>query len=279
MTTSITLLVLLAAFLHAFWNAVVRGAGDKTIALGLIALGHLVPGVLIAARAPLPNAEAIPYMVASVIIHWIYFYLLNTAYRLGDLSVIYPISRGAAPVMVGLVAQFWVGEVLPLSAWIGIICVSAGIVLLTKGVVSGTLPKAGAVAALAIGVIVAAYTLVDGVGVRVAGSAFGYIGWLFMSKILIVLYVFPTRMDRVRAIPAKTLLLGFAGGLVSSCAYLIVLYAKSLAPLGMVSALRETSVVFAALIGVFWFGEGPRQRRILSAVIVGVGILIIGVSR
>lgn len=279
MTISVALIVLSAAFLHAFWNAVVKGAGDKTITLGMIAVGHLLPGIVVVFIAPVPHVSAWPYLAASVVIHWIYFYLLNVAYRTGDLSIIYPISRGMAPVLVALGAQYWVGESLSVYAWVGILCVSLGIMALSRGVLQGALPKEGLWAALGVGMIVATYTLVDGVGVRKSGNALSYIGWLFVAKIAIVIYVFPTRMDRVRQMSRSVLAIGFFGGLVSGCAYALVLYAKTIAPLGVVSALRETSVIFAALIGVFWFGEGPRAARIIAATIVGVGIIFIGLSK
>lgn len=279
MSASVVLMVLSAAFLHAFWNAVVKGAADRTIMLGMIALGHFVPGVIVVMLAPMPDLASIPYILASVIIHWVYFYLLHVAYRLGDLSLIYPIARGLSPVLVALGAQLWVGEVLPFAAWMGILAVSAGIMVLTRDVLHGALPVAGVAAALAIGVIVTVYTLVDGVGARLSGNAISYIGWLFTTKILIVIYVFSTRMDRLQTTSLRTLVLGFAGGLVSSSAYALVLYAKTIAPLGVVSALRETSVIFAALIGVMWFGEGPKRRRVLAAGIVCGGIICIGLSK
>lgn len=278
MSTTVAMLVLTAAFLHAFWNAVVKGANDKTIILGMIALGHVVPGVVVMMIAPMPDLSSVPYLLASVIIHWIYFYLLNVAYRLGDLSLIYPIARGLAPVLVAVGAQVWLGESLPLFAWLGVLTVSAGILVLTRDVITGALPTAGLAAALAIGVIVASYTLIDGVGARLSGHAISYIGWLFCTKILIVIYVFSTRMDRVRAVSHRTLIIGFLGGLVSSAAYGLVIYAKTIAPLGIVSALRETSVIFAAMIGVMWFGEGPKQQRIIAALIVCGGVILIGLS-
>ncbi|CTQ56309.1 phosphonate utilization associated putative membrane protein [Roseibium album] len=278
MTTGVALIVLTAALFHAVWNALVKGAEDRVIMLGLIALGHIPAGLLLVFMFPLPNPSVWPWLVASVVVHWGYFWLLNVAYRLGDLSLIYPVARGLAPVLVALIAQVWLGEVLPPLAWAGVILVSIGILVLARDAFTGALPAAGLIAALAVGVSVSAYSLIDGIGVRLSGSAAAYIGWLFSAKILIVLYVFPTRMDRFRAIPAKQLWIGFAGGLVSGAAYALVLYAKTLAPLGLVSALRETSVIFAALIGVIWFREGPRGRRILASVIVSAGIVVIGAT-
>ena len=113
MSLSLIFIVLIAAFLHAFWNALVKGSGDKTIVLGLIALGHMVPGIAIAALAPLPGWDAAPYIIASTLIHWGYYYFLNLAYRMGDLSLVYPITRGLAQVLVALGAQLWIGEALP----------------------------------------------------------------------------------------------------------------------------------------------------------------------
>ena len=278
MSVGVALIVLTAALFHAVWNALVKGAEDRVIMLGLIALGHIPAGLLLVVLSPLPDPSVWPWMIASVVVHWGYFWLLNVAYRLGDLSLIYPVARGLAPVLVALVAQIWLGEVLPAAAWAGVCLVSAGIMLLARDAFTGALPVAGLFAALAVGATVSAYSLIDGVGVRLSGSATAYIGWLFSAKILIVLYVFPTRMNRARAIPNRQLLIGFAGGLVSGAAYALVLYAKTLAPLGLVSALRETSVIFAALIGVLWFQEGPRGRRILASIIVSAGIVVIGAN-
>lgn len=278
MTLGIGLVVLGAALLHAFWNALVKGSGDKTIMLGFIALGHVFPGLLMVAISPLPDFASVPFMIASIMVHWVYFFLLNTAYRLGDLSLIYPISRGLAPILVAMGAQFWLGENLPFLTWIGILCVSLGIIVLSRSVLQGALPPLALLAAIGIGLIVTTYSLVDGIGVRKSGNAISYIGWLFTAKLLIVFYVFPTRMERVRAMPWRVLLLGVSGGLVSGFAYALVLYAKSIAPLGMVSALRETSVIFAAIIGVVWFKEGPRSQRLIAAIIVALGIATIAAT-
>jgi len=277
-TTTTVLIVLFAAFLHAFWNAVVKGAGDRTITLGLIALGHVIPGFALVWIFPLPGLGAVPYVIASTVIHWGYYFLLNVAYRLGDLSMIYPITRGLSPVLIALGAQFWVGETLPPMAWAGVFIVSAGVLILTKGIVRGGMSRTGVVAAMGVAVIVASYSLVDGVGVRQSHSTLGYIGWLYVSELAVALFVFATRWQRLRQMSLRSCALGYFGGLVSGGAYGLVLYANTLAPLGVVSAVRETSVIFAAMIGVMWFGEGPKRRRLLSAVIVATGIICIGIS-
>ncbi len=278
MSAGIAAIVLSAALLHALWNAVVKGAGDKTIVLGLIALGHVVPGVVVVSLMPGPGWAVWPYLLASTVIHWGYYYFLNVAYRLGDLSVMYPIARGLAPVLIALGAQVWIGEALPVLAWVGILCVSAGIMVLTRGLFSGALPMPGILAALACAVMVASYSLVDGVGVRLSENALGYVGWLFVLELMVAVFIFSTRMDRLRAVSPRTIALGFLGGIISGTAYGLVLYAKTLAPLGLVSALRETSVIFAAMIGVLWFGEGPKGNRLVAAAIVAAGIVLIGLG-
>ena len=278
MSSSLVLIVLTAAFLHAFWNALVKGSGDKTIVLGLIALGHVVPGVAITVLAPLPGWDALPYIIASTLLHWGYYYFLNLAYQKGDLSLVYPITRGLAPVMVALGAQIWIGESLPVLAWLGILAVSAGVMVLSQGIFKTAVPKTSIVAAVIVATIVASYSLVDGIGVRLSDSIMGYIGWLFTAEACVALFIFKTRWARLRLLPVKTWLLGFIGGILSATAYALVLYVKTEAPLGVVSALRETSVIFAALIGVIWFGEGPKTRRLLAGVIVGVGTVLIGLA-
>jgi len=278
MSAGIVVIVLGAALLHALWNALVKGAHDKTVMLGLIALGHVVPGVVVVALVPSPGWVIWPYIVASTVIHWGYYYFLNIAYRLGDLSVMYPIGRGLAPVLIALGAQVWVGETLPWLAWVGILTVSGGIMVLTRGHLTSSLSRAGLLAALGVAVMVAAYSLVDGVGVRLSSNALAYVGWLFSLEFIVALFVFSTRMERLRALPPRAIAMGVLGGVISGTAYGLVLYAKTLAPLGVVSALRETSVIFAAMIGVWWFGEGPKGNRLLAACVVAAGIVVIGLN-
>ena len=155
---------------------------------------------------------------------------------------------------------------------------SAGIMVLTRGVFSGALPPMGLLAALACAVMVAGYSLVDGVGVRLADNTLAYVGWLFLLELPVAAFIFSTRMERLRAVPPRVLMLGFWGGMFSGTAYGMVLYAKTFAPLGIVSAMRGTSEIFAAMIGVLWFGAGPKGNRLVAAVIVAAGIIVIGMG-
>lgn len=279
MSVETFLIVLFAAFLHALWNAIVKGAGDRALVLGLVAFGHVVPGVFLAIYYGGPDPAAFPYVVATTVIHWGYYVLLNIAYRTGDLSVVYPIARGLAPILIAVGALIWADEHLPLMAWIGIVAVSLGILLLARQAFSSEIARTGLVAAIGVAVVIASYSIVDGIGVRVSNNPGGYIGWIFTAEIFVVLFVFGTRWHRFRAMSTKAIWVGLAGGLVSAAAYGLVLLAKTTAPLGIVSALRETSVIFAALIGVLWFAEGPRRDRMIAAVVVAAGIAVIASAK
>ncbi len=275
MSTTVLLIVLLAALLHALWNALVKTSGDRAVTLGLVATGHCLPAFALMPFFPIPAAEAFPFIIASTVIHWAYYYGLNIAYRFGDLSLIYPIARGTAPVMVALGAMVWADESLSLWAWIGILTVSAGIMVLAA---IRHADKRGIAAALATSAVIAAYSVVDGMGIRVSGTPIGYVVWLFAAEICVAAFVIATRFERVRKIGQRSLALGLAGGVISGVAYGLALFAKTLAPIGIVSAVRETSVIFAALIGVIWLREGPANRRLIAAFVVALGVMILALS-
>ena len=241
---------------------------DWLVRVLLVVFGAL----FLVALVPAPSAESVPYIIASTVIHWGYYLFLAISYRFGDLSFAYPIARGLAPVLIALGATVWVGEHLPVLAWIGVVTVSCGILLLAA---VRRADKRAVASALVTSLFIAAYSVVDGIGIRASGSPLGYIAWLFILEITIVIFVLATRFSRVAATPLETLALGFAGGVLSGLAYALALYAKTLAPLGVVSALRETSVIFAALIGILGFRERPIGRRILAAAIVAAGITVL----
>ena len=275
MAAQVFIIVLAAALMHATWNAVVKGAADRTITFGLVSAGHTLPALAAVFFLPLPDLAMVPYIIASTVIHWGYYYLLNMSYRVGDLSLVYPIARGSTPLLVAIPAFLFLGEELSLEGWAGLLLISGGIMILSFRPSSTGRPRLAILLALGTAITIAAYSLLDGLGVRISDKAFSYIAWLFVAEGLIVFYIFSTRMERLRALSRKQILIGLSGGVLSALAYALALYAKTLAPLGMVSALRETSVIFAALIGLFWFGEGPARPRLIAAVIVSIGIIML----
>ena len=271
-------LVLAAAFLHAFWNALIKGASDRILTMGLINLGHFFPSLAIVYYYLPPAQEAWPFLVASTIIHFFYYGFLLVSYRFGDLSQVYPIARGVAPVMVALGAQLFVGEVLPLVAWAGILLVSFGVGTLFLDKTNGKVPARAVAAAILTGITIASYSVVDGMGVRVSGSPLGYIGWLFLLE-SIAGFAFLFYRRRVLAdVTLKRYAIGLTGGLISGLAYGLAIYAKNLTTLGTVSAIRESSVIIAALIGVIWFGERPWRLRLIAALIVACGVILLATS-
>ena len=275
MTVSVFSLVLLAAALHAIWNAVIKGTGDKTIAIGLVALGHMVLGLIGAAILPLPDIKVIPFIIASTLIHWGYYYGLTTAYKFGDLSLIYPIARGISPVIVTFFAFFWIDERLSWVEMGGVLLISSGILFLGLRSLSNEKSIPALVFALTTGILIAAYSLTDGFGVRLTENPLSYIVWLFIAEGFIVFYIFGRFKVRLLKSSFSEIMLGFFAGVISTVAYGLALYAKSLAPLGIVTALRETSVIIATLIGVLWFKEKPIGYRIGAASIVFCGIIFL----
>ncbi len=268
-------LVLSAAFLHAFWNALVKGAEDRTLVMGLVNLGHTIFGLTLVILFIPPAVESWPYLIASTIVHFLYYAFLLLSYRFGDLSQVYPIARGISPPVVALSAWVIADEVLPIAAWAGILMVSFGIAMLVFNRRNGMMNGKAVAAAIVTGLTIASYTVIDGLGVRVSQSPFGYIGWLFVLESVSSFYIFYIRRDALQAATWKVYLTGILGGVVSSVAYGMAIYAKSLASLGAVSAIRESSVIIAAMIGVIWFGERPWVIRVISACIVATGVIVL----
>ena len=270
-------IVLTAALLHATWNAMVKGASDRALSIGLVSLGHFVPALPFFLFLPAPDIEALPYIVASTVIHWGYYFFLISAYKQGDLSVAYPIARGAAPVLIALGATIWPGEILSLMAWAGIIGVSCGVAILALSRAQAQSLKV-LFPALITALTVAAYSIVDGIGVRVSGAPISYIAWLFTAEICVVLFVLLPRLKLIQNNGLRPVLIGFSGGVLSSLSYALALYAQTLAPLALVAAIRETSVILAAIISVIWFKERPIFMRLAAAFVVAIGVILIVLS-
>ncbi|MGB7205201.1 MAG: DMT family transporter [Anderseniella sp.] len=268
-------LVLFSALLHASWNAMLKALDDRAGVLGAVSLAHALVGVLLIALSPIPDRASWPSIFISTIVHYGYYLLLFRAYLHGDLSQVYPISRGIAPAFVAFAALLIIGETLSPLGWFGLAAISAGICLLAmlRGAVKA--PGSTIMLALLLGVCIGSYSVADGIGVRLAGTATGYMGWLFLFEAPVPLVIALHRRSKQGHFEPRTLILGLLGGVASVTAYGLVLYVKTIAPLGAVSALRESSVIIAALIGVVMFGERPWQGRLVAAVIVAVGIVAV----
>ncbi|HCV21409.1 MAG: DMT family transporter [Arenicellales bacterium] len=271
-----TALVLLAALLHAAWNALVKTAASPLLTLASLNLVAAAAGTVLVWFMPLPAAAALPYLAGSVTLHWGYYAFLVSAYRVGDLSHVYPLSRGIAPLLVAGGGALTAGEYLPLLTLAGIVVASAGIMLLAVPGRSLARPAHRPTAlALGTGCWIAAYTLVDGLGARQSGSPLSYIGWLFVLEgLTFSLFVLARQpLQMLQLWRANSMRLS-AGGLATASAYGIVIFVMYYSPMAVVAALRETSVIMAALIGTWYLGEGSGRLRLVAAALVSGGIVI-----
>lgn len=277
MTPFLVGLVLLAALLHAGWNAMAKSGGTPEYSIASYQLvGSLICGALVF-TVPIPDSSSWPMILASVIIHNAYYYTLAMSYRTGDLSQVYPLFRGLAPVLVAIGAALFAGEWLSTGSLLGIGLISFGLTSLTLfGGRLGKISTAALAWALATSVLIAFYTIVDGLGVRLSGNSLSYIFWLFLLEPLpICSYLLLTRKTQWFAYMSQKTAKVLAGGLASSVAYGLVIYALGFGSMAMVSSLRETSVIFAALIGTLLFREPFGRQRVIAAILVTIGIVLI----
>jgi len=273
MTPSLTVLVLLAALLHAAWNAMLRGGADRFWTMGMM---NLVPGLFGLGTClviGLPAPESLPMVVASGLLHILYNGLLVLTYRSGDLGATYPVARGSSPALVAIGAGLAAGETLPLPAALGVMLVSGGI--LGLALARGGIGRAGLLAALGTGATIAGYTVVDGLGVRVSGDWLAYTAAMFTFHLCLPAWVLARRGAGALRGRGRQLGPALAGGAVSVAAYAVVIWAMQRGAMGAVSALRETSVVFAVLLGRLFLGETLSLGRIAAAAVITLGAVLI----
>jgi drug/metabolite transporter (DMT)-like permease len=277
LTTAILLAVLAGALLHASWNALIKWEPDKLAASAAIAVGAGVVALPLALMSPMPLPASWLLIAFSSVIHVLYFVLVGYALRHADLGVAYPLTRGSAPAFTAIFAAVWLGEMLALSGWLAVGAIAAGVVTLSADALArgGLTPRAAALAFTNAAVVVA-YTLVDGVGARLAGNAVSYVSWMMAGTALLIvpiaLVFFREQVaEKERGFWIRAL---FAGAL-SIASYGIALWAMTRAPIGLVAALRETSVLFAAILGAIVFGErfGPKRWAALILIVIGIGLL------
>lgn len=277
MDTFVFGMVLVAAALHAGWNALLKVRVEPRIASTLLGIASGIVTMPLCLVFPLPDPAAWPFIAASAVIHLVYFQTLGLAYETGDLGQVYPLARGSAPLLTAM-GMSAVGEGIGLLGWIGVAILAAGVLALSlKGGRVSTRIEVRAVSfALLTALTIGAYTIVDGLGVRSAGHVGSYIGWsFFVSSLVLVAYgLYSWRGKLVAAFRGSAWQL-LLGGSMSVGAYGIALWAMTKAPIAIVGALRETSVLFAALIGVVFLGEPMLRLRILAGAMVLVGVVLL----
>ena len=294
---SVTLVVLAAAVTHATWNAIAHGIKDQLLAFGLIGAGGILVAIPLVILSPFPLSACWPYLLASIVIHVFYNLLLMRSYRYGEFGQVYPLARGTSPLVVTVLAAVFAAERPSVAQVAGVLVVSCGLALLVLagrtrrraaagGGGSGStghgsdLGRAALIAAVGTGLTIAAYTTVDGLGVRLSGSSVAYIGWLMLLESLCVpAWALARRRHELLSGTSRSVLgSGLLAGGLSVLAYGLVLWAQTRGDLAPIAALRETSVIFGAVIGTVVFREPFGRWRIAATLLVVTGVLLLNVS-
>ncbi len=277
MSFPVMFLVLIGAALHATWNVIIKSGTNKQLDTILITAGGAIIALAVLPFVPLPDRASWPYLAMSTVIHFAYFNLIALAYRTGELSIAYPIMRGSAPPLTALGAAVLVGDPLSPGAWAGILLISAGILTLTgDSWRSGEFPFVSALFGFLNAVVIVAYTLVDGVGVRLSGNAFSYIAWLFflipLPLICMPLVSGPRGFASHVRLRWKS---GLLGGVCTAASYAFALWAMTVAPIALVAALRETAVIFGTVFAALFLKERFGVMRYVAANAVVFGAVVL----
>lgn len=273
--------VILAAALHAIWNALVKGTGDKFLSMTAVVLGHAPLAILALPFVPSPAPESWPYLAAGVVLHVGYQMFLLTSYRFGDLTQVYPIARGTAPMLVAGVSVVFLGVHLKPIELLAVLTIGAGIMSLAlvrqeDGLRNGK----AAMLAFVTGCFIAGYSLIDGLGARLAGTSLGFYSWLAIFN-AIIFAIFATARDpgTLRRVASHSKRIFVVGGCASFIAYALVIWAFTHAPIALVTALRETSIIFALFIGVFFLKEKLDLAKVFSTLVTLFGAALLRLSK
>ena len=270
--------VLFGAACHAGWNALLKIRLEPFSAMALVAIGSLVMALPIAPFVGIPAAAAWPWIVASVVLHIGYYIGLSEAYRAGDMGQVYPIARGSAPLMTATVITLLLGEALGAVRWVGILVLAGGVFLMSfrGGRDIATIDRRAVYFALFTAVTICGYSVVDGTGARAAGNPHAYAVALFVCDgIVMIVLAYLRRGPDVFPAMARSWRAGMIGGTLSLAAYWIAIWAMTVAPIALVAALRESSVLFAAVIAVVMLKEPLRATRIAAALMIVAGLALI----
>ena len=275
MTFFIFLAVLAAALLHASWNALVKSGDNKQTGMLILTVGHALVGICLVPFLSFPTGEVWIWLFASGVIHMFYQLFLGFAYEKGDLSRVYPIARGAAPMIVLAISLAFGIDDLSGGDLLGILVLGFGILLMSWGAIRSGENRKLIPLALGSAVATAGYSLVDGMGARVMGDAFAYVSWLLIfSAVFYTPAILAIRGRSVLPTNFRQVKMGIVAGIASFAAYAIVVWAMTEAPIAVVTALRETSILFAVLIGWLVFGDKMNGPKWLAAGFIVLGVIL-----
>lgn len=275
MSLGVFLAVLAAAFLHALWNALIKLGTSKVGTMVILSVIEVPIGLAVLSVAPPMNPAAFPWVLAAGCTHFAYKFFLTYAYDRGDLSRVYPIARGAAPMIVALVGGFFLADAISARQYLAIAVLGGGILMMARGVLDHGEDRRLLPFALGSACATATYTMIDGIGGRVSGAPGAYVAWVFVADGLIFsLGMLALRGVSVLPRDGRAWALGSLASIASYGAYAVSIWAMTLAPIAVVAALRETSILFAVLIGWLIFGERMDRGKAMAAAVIVAGVLL-----
>jgi len=273
---SLYTLVFLSAVAHASWNALVKNAGDRLLMMGAIRAVGLTYGLVMLPFVPWPSAVTVGWLTCATVAVFAYYGLLIQSYRIGDMSLVYPIARGSAPILLALIAFLTIDERLSSLQIAAVTLASAGILMLVVGKGGDRIAIA---LAIATGISIAAYSFFGALGVRASADVLGFQAWLeILTGIGMVSFIAIRRGSAIGAFIRVHYPMGLLAGVLSVAGYLAYLAAAQILPLGPVSALRESSVIFGTVIGAIALREGFAARRIAAAIMVTSGVVALALA-
>ena len=275
MNNTVFLFVLFSAILHAIWNSMASKYKNKNVSIPAIVYGHVPACIVAVIILPMPSVESFPYIILSALIHQGYQNFLLTAYQTGKFTTVYPVARGFGPLVATVISVIFLGVYLKVFTLLSILLISAGVIFI--GLFSKSVLKNNKIlyTSLTTGVFIGIYSVIDGHGARISMSAISYMSWVFIFSALFFPIVLKFRKQK--NILRKTLTEGkfifWVGGFFSYIAYVITVWAFTKAPIPMVSALRESSIIFAIFIGYFYLKEKISLYTILSILLIFAGVI------
>ncbi len=268
-------LVLLAALLHASWNALARASGDPLVNVAIQSATGGLLAVPVMLSVPLPTGETWGWLGASACIHFVYQVTLARMYELGELSQVYPVARGMAPLGVAALGAAFLGETLTPAQCFGLALAAVALVALGRAGQEGRTSRRALGLACGVALMVMLYTFSDGRGVRTVDHPASFISWsFFFGCVPLAVYAAQRRRGHPPP-PAREWWRAIAGGVMATAGYSVALWAMGRAPLALVSSLRETSVLFAALLGWLFLGESFGRRRVVASALLVLGLVLV----
>jgi drug/metabolite transporter (DMT)-like permease len=268
--------VLLAAAAHAAWNAWLKDSGDKLSSMAAMSVGWLIVGCISIPIVGAPSPASWPYLLASTVVHTGYAMLLISAYRHAEFSLAYPIARGTGPLLVALSAPLFVSEYLEGPSFFAVTLIVIGVFLIGMFGNERSLGGRRAVLlSLATGVLIAAYTMIDGLGARAGSNAHAYVGWLLVLIAIPIIVLSRKKLNKnMKSLLAGHWQKGVPIGVLSALAYWVIVWAMTIAPVALVAAARETSILFAALVSWGVLREKVRPLRWAGVIVILIGLVL-----